>query len=111
MSVGQAIDEIVPIFFIACFIDPVFERSIVVNGHFRDIRKKEAKVLHNKIFVVKEGTPDTTNIVSQIKKPNKYCLGNQTKFAIFLRNNSDCMVVDFAFFDTISYLSLSNILI
>jgi hypothetical protein len=64
LSVGQAIDEIVPIFFVACFIDPVFERSIVVNGHFRDIRKKEAKVLHNKIFVVKEGTPDTTNIVA-----------------------------------------------
>ncbi len=31
---------------------------------------------------------------SKIKKPNKYCLGNQTKFSIFLRNNSDCMVVD-----------------
>ncbi len=31
---------------------------------------------------------------SKIKKPNKYCLGNQTKFLIFLRNNSDCMVVD-----------------
>ena len=31
---------------------------------------------------------------SKIKKPNKYCLENQTKFLIFLRNNSDCMVVD-----------------
>jgi hypothetical protein len=31
---------------------------------------------------------------SKIKKPNKYCLGNQTKFSIFLRNNRDCMVVD-----------------
>ena len=31
---------------------------------------------------------------SKIKKPNKYCLGNQTKFWIFLRNNHDCMVVD-----------------
>jgi hypothetical protein len=31
---------------------------------------------------------------SKIKKPNKYCLGNQTKFLIFLRNNRDCMVVD-----------------
>jgi hypothetical protein len=31
---------------------------------------------------------------SKIKKPNKYCLGNQTKFLIALRNNSDCMVVD-----------------
>ncbi len=31
---------------------------------------------------------------SKIKKPNKYCLGNQTKFSLFLRNNSDCMVVD-----------------
>ncbi len=31
---------------------------------------------------------------SKIKKPNKYCLGNQTKFSIFLRNNSDCMVID-----------------
>ncbi len=31
---------------------------------------------------------------SKIKKPNKYCLGNQTKFLIFLRNNGDCMVVD-----------------
>ena len=28
---------------------------------------------------------------SKIKKPNKYCLGNQTKFLIFLRNNRDCM--------------------
>jgi hypothetical protein len=31
---------------------------------------------------------------SKIKKPNKYCLRNQTKFSIFLRNNPDCMVVD-----------------
>ncbi len=31
---------------------------------------------------------------SKIKKPNKYCLGNQTKFLIFLRNDRDCMVVD-----------------
>jgi hypothetical protein len=31
---------------------------------------------------------------SKIKKTNKYCLGNQTKFLIFLRNNHDCMVVD-----------------
>ncbi len=31
---------------------------------------------------------------SKIKKPNKYCLGNQTKFLIFLRNNRDSMVVD-----------------
>ncbi len=35
------------------------------------------------------------NLISpKIKKPNKYFLGNQTKFLIFLRNNSDCMVVD-----------------
>ncbi len=31
---------------------------------------------------------------SKIKKPNKYCLGNQTKFSIFLKNNCDFMVVD-----------------
>ncbi len=31
---------------------------------------------------------------SKIKKPNKYCLENQTKFLIFLRNNRDCIVVD-----------------
>ncbi len=31
---------------------------------------------------------------SKIKKPNKYCLGNQTKFLMFLRNNRDSMVVD-----------------
>ena len=31
---------------------------------------------------------------SKIKKPNKYCLGNQTKFLIFLRKKCDCMVVD-----------------
>jgi hypothetical protein len=31
---------------------------------------------------------------SKRKKPNKYCLGNKTKFLIFLRNNSYCMVVD-----------------
>ncbi len=31
---------------------------------------------------------------SKIKKPKKYCWGNKTKFLIFLRNNSDCMVVD-----------------
>ncbi len=29
-----------------------------------------------------------------VKETNKYCLGNQTKFLIFLRNNRDCMVVD-----------------
>ncbi len=34
------------------------------------------------------------NCFSKIKKPNKYCFGNQTKFLIFLRNNRDCMVVD-----------------
>jgi hypothetical protein len=31
---------------------------------------------------------------SKIKKPGKYCLGNQTKLLIFLRNNHDCIVVD-----------------
>jgi hypothetical protein len=30
----------------------------------------------------------------KIKKPNKYCLENQTKFLIFLRINCDSMVVD-----------------
>ena len=64
MAVGQAIEEIVPIFFVKGFIDPVVERSIVINSHFRDIRKKEAKILQDKIFVVKEGTSDTTNIVA-----------------------------------------------
>ncbi len=29
-----------------------------------------------------------------VKETNKYCLGNQTKFLIFLRNDRDCMVVD-----------------
>jgi hypothetical protein len=33
-------------------------------------------------------------LVSKIKKTNKYCFGNQTKFLIFLRNNHDCMFVD-----------------
>ncbi len=36
----------------------------------------------------------STTTAAKGKKPNKYCLGNQTKFSIFLRNNSDCMVVD-----------------
>ncbi len=31
---------------------------------------------------------------SKIKKLNKHCFGNQTKFSIFLRNNHDCMVAD-----------------
>ena len=62
--VGQAIEEIVPIFFVKGFIDPVLEGTIVINSHFRDIRKKEAKILHYKVFVVKEGTSDTTNIVA-----------------------------------------------
>ncbi len=35
-----------------------------------------------------------TSCFSKIKKPNKYCLGNQTKFLIILRNNRDSMVVD-----------------
>jgi hypothetical protein len=34
------------------------------------------------------------NCFSKRKKPNKICLGNQTKFSIFLRNNCGCMVVD-----------------
>ena len=29
-----------------------------------------------------------------VEETNKYCLGNQTKFSIFLRNDRDCMVVD-----------------
>ena len=62
--VGQAIEEIVPIFFVKGFIDPVLEGTIVINSHFRDIRKKEAKILYDKIFVVKKGTSDTTNIVA-----------------------------------------------
>jgi hypothetical protein len=64
LAVGQAIEEIVPIFFVKGFIDPVFERSIVINSHFRDIRKKEAKILHDKVFVLKEGTSNTANIVT-----------------------------------------------
>ncbi len=44
----------------------------------------------------KQETPSEilASCFSKIKKPNKYCLGNQTKFLIFLRNNSDFMVVD-----------------
>ncbi len=30
----------------------------------------------------------------KIKKPNKYCFGNQTKFLINLRNICDFMIVD-----------------
>jgi hypothetical protein len=40
LAVGQAIEEIVPIFFVKGFIDPVLEGTIVINSHFRDIRKK-----------------------------------------------------------------------
>ena len=64
MAVGQAIEEIVPIFFVKAFIDPVLERSIVINSHSRDIRKKEAQILHDKVFVVEKGTSDSTNIIA-----------------------------------------------
>ena len=64
LSVGEACNEVVPILFVAGFVDPVLEGAIFVDGDFRDVRKKETKVFHNEIFVVKEGTADTTNIVA-----------------------------------------------
>ena len=51
-----------------------------------------------KRYVVRETSDFTRNkfwlasCFSEIKKPNKYCLGNQTKFLIFLRNNRVCMI-------------------
>ena len=62
--VGEACNEVVPIFFVVGFIDPVLEGAIFVDGDFREVRKKETKVFHNEIVVVKEGTANTTGIVA-----------------------------------------------
>ena len=64
LAVREACDEVVPICFIKSFIDPIFERAILVNGDFRDIREKETKILDDIILVMKEGPPDTTDVVT-----------------------------------------------
>ncbi len=64
LAVREACNEVVPVCFIKSFIDPVFEGAILVNGDFGNIGKEEAKIRYNEIFIVEEGTPDTTDIVA-----------------------------------------------
>ena len=64
LAVCETCNEVVSVFFIKSFIDPIFEGAILVNGDFGDIGEEESKVLYYEIFIVKEGTPNTTDIVA-----------------------------------------------
>jgi hypothetical protein len=47
-----------------------------------------------RILQIESAAKPLSACFSKIKKPERYCFGNQTKFSTFLRNNSDYMVVD-----------------
>jgi hypothetical protein len=64
LSVSEACNEVVPVFFIKGFVNPVLEGAIIINGDFRDVREKKTKSFDDVILVVKEGVAYTTNIVA-----------------------------------------------
>ena len=64
LAICETCNEVVPVCFVECFVDPVFQGTILVNGDFRDICEKETKILYNIILVMEEGSPDTTDVVT-----------------------------------------------
>ena len=64
LSVSEACGEVVPVFFVKGFVNPVLEGAIIINGDFRDVREKKTKIFDNVILVVKEGAANTMNIVA-----------------------------------------------
>ena len=64
LTICEACKEVVPVFFVEGFIDPVLEGAIFINGVFRDIREKETKIIDNVVLLVEIGAPDLTNVVA-----------------------------------------------
>ena len=64
LLVSEACDEVVPVFFVKGFVNPVLEGAMIINGDFRDVREKKTKIFDDVILVVKEGAADTMNIVA-----------------------------------------------
>ncbi len=64
LSVSEACDKIVPIFFVKGFVNPILEGTIFVDGDFGDIGEEETEIFDNKIIVVEEGAAFTTNIIA-----------------------------------------------
>jgi hypothetical protein len=63
LTICKAFKEGVPVFFVEGFVNPVLEGAVFIDGDFRDIHKKETKILDNEIFVVQEGSAYSANIV------------------------------------------------
>jgi hypothetical protein len=64
LTICEACKKVVPVLFVEGFVDPVFEGAVLVNGNFRNIHKKETKILDDVILVVEKGAPNATNIVA-----------------------------------------------
>ncbi len=64
LSVKWAHNQIIPVFLIKGFLDPILEGAVVVNSNFRDVSKEKANILDNIILVVKEGATNSANIIT-----------------------------------------------
>jgi hypothetical protein len=64
LSVGETVDEFIPILLVGCFLDPILERAVVVDGDFRYVGKEETQVSHDEVFVVEERSSHSWNVVT-----------------------------------------------
>jgi hypothetical protein len=68
MSVRETSNKLIPILFVGCFFNPALERSERINCDFREVRKQELEILHNRIFVVEKGSSDSTSLVTACRQ-------------------------------------------
>ncbi len=64
LSVSETVDEFFPILLVGCFLDPILERAVVVNGDFRYVGKEETQVSHYEVFVVEKRSSHSLNVVT-----------------------------------------------
>ena len=89
MSVGETVDEFIPILLVGCFLDPILERAVVVDGDFRYVGKEETQVSHDEVFVVEERASHSSNVVAACGQHllcwpvewTAYCLPNEIELS------------------------------
>ncbi len=64
LSVCETVDKFIPILLVGCFLNPILDRAVVVDGDFRYVGKEETQVSHDEVFVVEKRSSHSSNVVA-----------------------------------------------
>ena len=89
LSISETVDKFIPVLLVGCFLNPVLERAVVVDGDFRYVGKEETQVSHDEVFVVEERTSHSLSVVAACGQHllcwpvewTAYCLPNEIELS------------------------------